>query len=146
MLCHKGKIEIIVVENGVELTYKIIPAYPFTYFDLYCPICSKKITSYKLTENDSIRCSLEKTKCKHYIGIVEKKNGKYMKETFKHLQLDYKIEREDLLIMTTAGWKKVITYTPPVMPLNSHWGASGGEGYNDVFLFLDSNGIDPLKT
>lgn len=139
VVCHKGSIEVIDIKNGIEETYETIPAYPFSYFDLYCPICSKKIISYEVTDNDSIRCSFKKTKCEHYIGLVERENGLYMKECFKHLQLNYKVEDAYLFLLTINGWKKAVTYTPPINPLISHWGASGGENYTDVFLFLESD-------
>lgn len=137
ILCHKQSVEIIDIENGIENTYKTIPAYPFSYFDLYCPICSKKIISYESTESDSIRCSIKKIKCEHYIGLVEKENGRYLKESFEYLQLKYRTDQASLFLMTTNGWKKAVTYTPSVNPLISHWGASGGKNFTDVFLFLE---------
>jgi len=91
--------------------------------------------------SDAIRCAIKQVKCEHYMGRIEKQDNKFTKPSLKYLEIPHKIQNEELFLLTGAGWKKLIAYSPPIDSAKSYWGASGGGNYTDVFLFVEMGSI-----
>lgn len=136
-VCSKDSIELFVMdENDREFSADIFERHPFTYFDFYCPICRDKVAGAKSVSEQSNQIGIDDYDCPHYLGRVDKYKDDYLLESLASLDLQFSIENDELLIFTTKGWVAPITVVPPIDKENSFWGASGGDDYQDAFLFL----------
>lgn len=136
IICLQNVLELVEVTQGKDNLIEIKNAYPFTYFDVHCPICSKKIIGCKFISKSSCRIKYEENKCLHYIGKIYKIDNQYDFESLDALGANYKLKDRDLYLKIDKKWRKPIVYIAPCKPLYSYWGKSQEAGYSDVFIFL----------
>lgn len=143
LVCSKNSIELFVMdENDREFCADVFERHPFTYFDFYCPVCRIKISGAEPVSELSNQIGIEDYDCPHYLGRVDKYKDHYLIESLASLDLQFSIENNELLILTTNGWVAPIEVVPSVDKENSFWGASGGDDYRDAFLFFEDETQD----
>lgn len=138
LVCRADAVDIIVFTGNERDDYSLkVPVYPLTYFDLFCPLCSKQIIFCKLIDNASAGCFYEIDECSHYLGRCLKLRDRYLLESLDNIQCEYRLEEGEILAATADGWQKPLIFIPPFDPGFSYWGKSSGEESDDAFLFLD---------
>lgn len=112
--------------------------HPLTFFDIFCPLCSKKVVTYERVE-DSLYCREVFRFCQHFVGCIVWYYGGYFKEPLDELDVNYRLSNGVLYLETSEGWQKSIVYAPPLDPVNSYWDGSLTESSGaSHFVFIDS--------
>lgn len=156
IVCEKDRVQIVEIGNGQESILHTLTRYPFTYFDLYCPVCRSPIYMNDarqggLSYSGSNLCELVEIKCSHYVGRVETENGTFVTESLdalKRVRLyenypieDHKQENSELYLKRRGEWVKAFVYTPRLNPKNSYWGKAQDGNYRDAFIFLTDKNL-----
>jgi hypothetical protein len=119
IICRKDSVSLISMPDGKCL--EKVEKHPFTFFDLYCPLCNKKVVTYRKESFEYPKCLITKTPCCHFIGTAVHFSFGYEKEALKDFNLNYQIVGEALYFEIQEGrWEKA-TVDIPCYSVSSYW-------------------------
>lgn len=135
-ICRPDRISLHEMKTGEE--FCSFTRYPFSFFDVHCPLCRQKVITYK-AEPERFECKDLSIPCSHYVGHAVWCSIGYETRAIDDLQISHKLVADELYFDTAEGWQKPIIYAPPYQPLESIWDGSDAENtYQDHFFFTES--------
>jgi hypothetical protein len=139
IVCRADAVELIEVHSGESIC--AIQRRPFVFFDVFCPVCKQRITTYKKAQNqfDANRCEIVNTPCPHFVGNAVRIEGfGYEPGELEEYGMNYKFVGGELLFEVAPGeWQKAIIYNPPGDNINCYWGDDDDSEYKSDLFFLE---------
>lgn len=83
-VCRPDGISLCDVKTDEELCF--YKRYPFSFFDVHCPLCRQQIMGYQLSDY-RFRCEVTLSPCPHYIGKAVLERSFYESERLDNLGL-----------------------------------------------------------
>lgn len=140
--------KIVCQENGIYKLHeqalsgagnnRFVVRLPLTYFDLYCPVCHKLITTYQ-ADQESLLCEIDETSsCVHNVGSVlcSVSHGR-IDEVIEGP--DHPFELRDGRLFFDVGqdeWQEAIIHTVDGSLKQSYWESDDDLDYNSLLVFL----------
>jgi len=139
IVCRADAVDFIELPSGELLCS--IERHPFSFFDVFCPVCRARILTYEKSQNefDLNHCETVETPCPHFVGNSVRMEGfGYMSGQLKKHGLNYKFVDNELFFETAPDeWQKALIYNAPGDRTNCYWCDDDSEYKND-FFFLEN--------
>lgn len=139
LVCRADAVEFIELPGGELLC--TIERHPFSFFDVFCPLCRERIMSYEKSQNkfDLNRCEIVETPCPHFVGNSVRMEGfGYEPGQLEEHGLNHKFVGGELFFEAAPGeWHKALIYNPPGDRTNCYWSDVDSQ-YKDDFFFVEN--------